>query len=92
MTEGLIWAALGSAVGSCSVIPALHIYNVAGVLLLLVTMGKLPMTLRSLAFCFWPIAATQWANTLPSVFFRRAGREHWSSWYSPGRSISTTRG
>jgi len=71
MTEGLIWAALGSAVGSVlAVIPALHIYNVAGVLLLLVTMGKLPMTPEVMAFLFLGlIAGYAMGNTLPSVFF-----------------------
>ncbi len=71
MASLLLWA-LAGAVGASvlALIPALHIYNVAGLLLLLVGSGRLSIGGEPLAFLFLGmVTGYAMVNTIPSVFF-----------------------
>ncbi|MGC9522253.1 MAG: tripartite tricarboxylate transporter permease [Anaerolineae bacterium] len=70
MAESLLWSLLGAIGASLlGLIPALHIYNIAGFLLLLNSSGRLPLTSEAMAFLFLGmIAGYVMANTIPSIF------------------------
>ena len=66
----LLWTLVGVAVASVlALIPALHIYNVAGVVLLLVDAGALSLAPQPMAFLFLGmVVGYAMVNTLPSIF------------------------
>ena len=71
MGEVLLWALLGAVVASfMALIPALHIYNVAGLLLYAVSSGRVALEAEALAFLLLGmITGYAMVNTIPSIFF-----------------------
>ncbi len=71
MGEALLWALLGALVASfLGLIPALHIYNVAGLLLYAVSSGRVALDGEALAFLLLGmITGYAMVNTIPSIFF-----------------------
>lgn len=70
MIENLLWSLTGAGVAAgLSLFPALHIYNIAGIVLLLTTSGRLTLPAEALAFLFLGMI-TSYAiiNTIPSIF------------------------
>lgn len=67
----LFFALLGTLAGAVlSLVPALHIYNVAGILLLLVLRGEGMLTGEQFPFfCLGLVAAYSVLNSIPSIFF-----------------------
>lgn len=68
--ELLLWA-LGGAVAASllALIPALHIYNIAGLLLFLITSGRLTLAPESMTFLFLGmVTGYAMVNTIPSIF------------------------
>ncbi len=70
MIENLLWTVVGTSVASVlALIPALHIYNVAGVILLLSTAGRIPLPPERMAFLFLGmVTGYAMVNTIPSIF------------------------
>ncbi|MGC9467803.1 MAG: tripartite tricarboxylate transporter permease [Anaerolineae bacterium] len=70
MIELLAWAILGAVVASIlALIPALHVYNVAGLVLLLASTGTLPLNPESMVYLFLGmITGYAMVNTIPSIF------------------------
>ncbi len=70
MVEPLLWSLIGAIGASLlGLIPALHIYNVAGLVLLLSSSGRLPLTPEAMAFLFLGmVTGYAMANTIPSIF------------------------
>ncbi len=71
MANPLLWALVGAVGASVlALVPALHIYNVAGLLLLLVGSGRLSIGGEPLAFLFLGmVTGYAMVNTIPSIFF-----------------------
>jgi putative membrane protein len=71
MGELLLWTLLGAVAASLlAVIPALHIYNVAGLLLALVTSGRLRLGAEPMAFLLLGlVTGYAMVNTIPGIFF-----------------------
>ena len=71
MASLLLWALVGAVGASVlALIPALHIYNVAGLVLLLVGSGRLSIGGEPLAFLFLGmVTGYAMVNTIPSIFF-----------------------
>jgi putative membrane protein len=71
MIENLLWTIAGTGIASLlGLIPALHIYNVAGLLLLLSTAGHIALPPEHMAFLFLGmVTGFAMVNTIPSIFF-----------------------
>jgi putative membrane protein len=70
MIENLLWTVIGTGIASLlGLIPALHIYNVAGVILLLSTAGRIALPPEQMAFLFLGmVTGYAMVNTIPSIF------------------------
>jgi putative membrane protein len=70
MIENLLWTVAGTVIASfIGLIPALHIYNVAGLVLLLSTAGRIALPPERLAFLFLGmVTGYAMVNTIPSIF------------------------
>ncbi len=71
MIESIMWALAGAVAASMLAwIPALHIYNVAALLLLIAESGAVSIEAESLAFLFLGlVSGYAMGNTIPSIFF-----------------------
>ena len=78
MIELIGWALVGAAGASLLAwIPALHIYNVAALMLLLSENGTLALEAEPLAFLFLGmVTGYAMGNTIPSVFFAAPDERH----------------
>ena len=66
----VLWALAGTVLASAlALIPALHVYNVAGLVLLLVNAGTLYLAPAAMAFLFLGmVIGYAMSNTIPSIF------------------------
>ncbi len=71
MIETLLWTLAGATAASLIAwIPALHIYNVAALLLLTIESGAISIEAESMAFLFLGlVTGYAMGNTIPSIFF-----------------------